>query len=59
MNIIPKEHHERFESMMGLIYDMNHEQYYSYLEIITNIVYKITLTPTFLVRSQRYFNKRF
>ena len=30
MNIIPKEHHERFESMMGLIYDMNHEQNYSY-----------------------------
>ena len=30
MSIIPKEHHERFENMMGLIYDMNHEQNYSY-----------------------------
>lgn len=30
MSIISKEHHERFENMMGLIYDMNHEQNYSY-----------------------------
>ncbi|MBR6609320.1 MAG: hypothetical protein IKK99_03785 [Oscillospiraceae bacterium] len=30
MSIIPKEYHERFENMMGLIYEMNHEQNYSY-----------------------------
>ena len=30
MGIIPKEYHERFENMMGLIYEMNHEQNYSY-----------------------------
>lgn len=30
LSIISKEHHERFENMMGLIYDMNHEQNYSY-----------------------------
>ena len=30
MSIIPKEYHERFEDMMGLIYEMNHEQNYSY-----------------------------
>ena len=30
LSIIPKEYHERFEDMIGLIYDMNHEQNYSY-----------------------------
>ena len=30
MSIIPKEYLERFENMMGLIYEMNHEQNYSY-----------------------------
>lgn len=30
MSIIPKEYHNRFEDMMGIIYDMNHEQNYSY-----------------------------
>ena len=30
MSIIPKEYYERFENMIGLIYEMNHEQNYSY-----------------------------